>query len=83
MDSEDTGSKVMLGDQMEVSAPPLTSLACPCPAVPRGLYSGDGPALSGLKGVQPPLPFGETLTLHLDDAKGNSSSPEAQTREHR
>ena len=43
MDSEGTGGEVMLGDQMEVSVPPLTSLACHCPAVPRGLYSGDGP----------------------------------------
>lgn len=41
-DSEGIGGKVT-GDQMDMSVPHLTSLACPCPAVPRGLYSGDGP----------------------------------------
>lgn len=41
-DREGTGGRV-IGGQMDVSVPHLTSLACPCLAVPRGLYSGDGP----------------------------------------
>ena len=31
------------GDQMEVSIPHLAPLPCHCSAVPRGLYSGEGP----------------------------------------
>ncbi|KAJ8796107.1 hypothetical protein J1605_018157 [Eschrichtius robustus] len=45
------------GDQMEVSVPHLTPLPCHCSAVPRGLYSGEGPVYYNKKSHSSDLAF--------------------------